>query len=95
MEKRSLKETGTGAVPLVESLIMIEIARKEYMKLVGKMELKQAKKYFVPRTPPTTFNCGDKDLVYGVPTAKCKPRTFISRDDNVILVQEPNDKVQP
>ncbi len=74
---------------------MMEKAREEYMKIVGTMRLKTAKKAFVPRSPPTTLLYGDKVLVYRDTIGWLEPRSFVSRKDHTILVIESSGEVQP
>ncbi len=59
------------------------------------MRLKTAEKAFVPRSPPTTLQYGDKVHVYQDTSGQWEPRSFVSRNDHEILVIEPNGEVQP
>lgn len=95
MPKLPLPSTLPSAVPQAERMMMMEKAREEYMKIVGSMRLKQAEKAFIPTTPPTTLTYGDKVLVYRETTGRWEPRNFVSRNENTILVYEPDGSTQP
>ncbi len=79
-------------VPHGERMLMMEKAREEYIKIVGTMRLKTA---FVPRSLTTTLQYGEKTLAFRDTTGRWEPCPFLSRNDHVILVNEPNGKVQP
>ena len=59
------------------------------------MRLKAAEKAFVPSTPPLSLQFGDEMLVYRETEGIWEPRTFVSRDDNMIFVMEPGEETQP
>ena len=95
MPKLPLPGSLPAAVPQSERMKILETAREKYISLVAKMRLRQAEKAFVPRTPPTTLKFGDRILVYRETTGRWEPRKFVSRNDQEILVEEPNGEVQP
>ena len=95
MPKLPLPDSGPAAVPQAERMMMLETAREEYIDLVAKIRLKQSEKAFIPSRPPITLQYGDKVLVYRESGKRWEPRMFVSRNENTILVAEPNGDVQP
>ena len=84
-----------SAVPTVQRVMIIETARDGYTKLVGNMRLKTGQKAFIPKSTPNSLGHGDKILVYRDTSERWEPRTFISRNENTILVLEPGGDQQP
>jgi len=95
MPKLPLPATAPAAVPHGERMMMITTAREEYLKIVGNIRLKTAEKAFIPKTLPLSVETGDKVLVYREKSGKWEPRFFVSRDENVIYIREPDGTVQP
>ena len=95
MPKLPLPGSLPGAVSQSERMKILNTDREKYVSLVAKMRLEQAEKAFVPRTPPASLKYGDKVLMYRDTTGRSDPRIFASRNENTILVQEPDGNVQP
>ena len=95
MPKLPLPESGPAAVPQAERMMMLETAREEYINLVAKIRLKQSEKAFIPSRPPPTLEYGDKVLVYREAVKRWEPRKFVSRNENHVIISEPNGDVQP
>ncbi len=89
MPKFPLPRDSPGAVPQSERIKMMQTAREQYISVVAEMRLRQAEKACTPRAPPTSLQFGDKVLVYHESSRRWEPRIFISRNENSILVQEP------
>lgn len=95
MPKLPLPESLPSATQQGQRMMLMEKAREEYMKIIAEMRLKTAEKAFIPKSPSLELKYGDKVLVYRDTTRRWEPRTFVSRNENSILVIEPNGDVQP
>lgn len=95
MPKLPLPGTLPWEVPQAERMMMMETAREQYMKIVGQIRLKQAERAFIPWTPSPTLFFGDKVLVYHEKTGRWELRTFISGNESIILIREPDGDAQP
>eukprot|EP00171_Calliarthron_tuberculosum_P006096 IDg6096t1 len=95
MPKLPLLDSLLSAVPQGERMKMMETAREEYLQIVAKIRMKQAEKAFIPKTPSTSLRYGDNVLVYREESDRWEPRMFISRNENVIQVLEPNRDILP
>ena len=84
-----------ASLPQAQRMMMMETAREESTKIIGEIRLRAAEKAFVSSTPPLSVQYGDKILVYRDTSVHWGPRTFVSRNDDTILVMEPNGVTQP
>ncbi len=69
-------------------MVMMDTASDEYIKLVGKIRQKSAEKAFISSTSSLSLKLGDKVLVYRENKGRWEPKTFVSRDENAIIVMD-------